>query len=56
VLRGWTETMEFELAEDVLYARGRWIEVRSPDAATILVLGLRGAGGRGDVHRTHGLV
>jgi hypothetical protein len=23
VLRGWTETMEFELAEDVLYARGR---------------------------------
>lgn len=38
-LRFWTETMEFELAQDAPYGDGgRWIEVRTPDRATILVL------------------
>jgi lactoylglutathione lyase len=38
-MRFWTETMEFELAEDAPYGDGgRWIEVRTPDRATILVL------------------
>jgi predicted enzyme related to lactoylglutathione lyase len=40
-VRFWTETMGFELAKDAPYARGRWIEVRTPDAVTTLVLGLR---------------
>jgi predicted enzyme related to lactoylglutathione lyase len=40
-LRFWTETMEFEFAQDDPYARGRWIEVRSRDRGTILVLRLR---------------
>jgi catechol 2,3-dioxygenase-like lactoylglutathione lyase family enzyme len=40
-LRFWTETMEFELAQDAPYARGRWIEVRTRDEATTLVLRLR---------------
>jgi lactoylglutathione lyase len=35
----WTETMGFELAQDAPYGDGgRWIEVRTPDRATILVL------------------
>jgi lactoylglutathione lyase len=38
-LRFWTETMEFELVQDAPYGEtGRWIEVRTPDTATILVL------------------
>jgi predicted enzyme related to lactoylglutathione lyase len=41
-LKFWTETMEFELAQDAPYGEaGRWIEVRTRDKATILVLGLR---------------
>jgi lactoylglutathione lyase len=38
-LRFWTETMEFELVQDAPYGEtGRWIEVRTPDTATMLVL------------------
>jgi lactoylglutathione lyase len=38
----WTETMGFELVQDVPYGgEGRWIEVRTPDKATVLVLRLR---------------
>jgi predicted enzyme related to lactoylglutathione lyase len=41
-LRFWTETMEFELAQDAPYGEGgRWIEVRTRDKATLLVLRLR---------------
>jgi predicted enzyme related to lactoylglutathione lyase len=41
-LKFWTETMEFELAQDAPYGEaGRWIEVRTRDKATILVLRLR---------------
>jgi catechol 2,3-dioxygenase-like lactoylglutathione lyase family enzyme len=35
----WTEIMEFELVQDAPYGEGgRWIEVRTRDKATILVL------------------
>ena len=35
----WTETMGFELVRDAPYSQaGRWIEVRTPDRAIILVL------------------
>ena len=35
----WTKTMEFELVQDAPYGEGgRWIEVRTRDKATILVL------------------
>ncbi len=41
-LRFWTTTMEFELVQDAPYGEaGRWIEVRTRDKATNLVLGLR---------------
>ena len=41
-LKFWTETMEFELAQDAPYDDARrWIEVRTRDKATILVLHLR---------------
>jgi lactoylglutathione lyase len=41
-LRFWTETMGFELIQDAPYGEaGRWIEVRTRDKATNLVLGLR---------------
>jgi len=40
-LKFWTETMEFELAQDAPYQAERWIEVRTRDKATILVLQLR---------------
>jgi lactoylglutathione lyase len=41
-LRFWTETMEFELAQDAPYGEAeRWIEVRTRDKATTLVLRLR---------------
>jgi predicted enzyme related to lactoylglutathione lyase len=44
-LKFWTETMGFELAQDAPYGEaGRWIEVRTRDKATTLVLGPR----RGD--------
>jgi predicted enzyme related to lactoylglutathione lyase len=38
-LRFWTETVGFELAQDAPYGdAGRWVEVRTRDKATILVL------------------
>jgi lactoylglutathione lyase len=38
-LKFWTETMGFELVQDAPYGEaGRWIEVRTRDKATILVL------------------
>jgi predicted enzyme related to lactoylglutathione lyase len=37
----WIETMGFELAQDAPYQEERWLEVRSPDRATNLVLELR---------------
>jgi predicted enzyme related to lactoylglutathione lyase len=38
-LEFWTETMAFELVQDAPYGEGeRWIEVRTRDKATILVL------------------
>jgi predicted enzyme related to lactoylglutathione lyase len=41
-LKFWTETLEFEVAQDAPYGEaGRWLEVRTPDKATILVLRLR---------------
>jgi predicted enzyme related to lactoylglutathione lyase len=41
-LKFWTETMGFELVQDAPYGEaGRWIEVRTPDRNTTLVLGLR---------------
>jgi predicted enzyme related to lactoylglutathione lyase len=38
----WTETMGFELVQETPYGDERWLEVRSPDHATNLVLDLRG--------------
>jgi predicted enzyme related to lactoylglutathione lyase len=43
----WTEKLGFELAQDVAYGDERWLEVRSPDGAIVLVLG-RTASGPGD--------
>jgi lactoylglutathione lyase len=43
----WTTVMGFELVQDAPYGEGRWLEVRSPDGATVLVLG-RTATGPGD--------
>jgi predicted enzyme related to lactoylglutathione lyase len=40
-LKFWTEKMEFALAQDAPYEAERWIEVRTRDKATILVLRLR---------------
>jgi predicted enzyme related to lactoylglutathione lyase len=37
----WIETMGFELVQDAPYGEERWLEVRSPDQATDLVLELR---------------
>jgi lactoylglutathione lyase len=37
----WTETMGFGLVQDAPYGKERWLEVRSPDHATNLVLELR---------------
>jgi lactoylglutathione lyase len=39
--RFWTETMGFELVQDSPYGEERWLEVRTPDKALILVLGPR---------------
>jgi catechol 2,3-dioxygenase-like lactoylglutathione lyase family enzyme len=36
----WIETMGFELVQDAPYGEERWLEVRSPDQATDLVLEL----------------
>ena len=43
----WTTVMGFELVRDTPYGAERWLEVRSPDGATTLVLG-RSATGPGD--------
>jgi predicted enzyme related to lactoylglutathione lyase len=44
-LRFWTERVEFELVQDAPYGEGgRWIEVRTRDRATILVLRPRRGG------------
>ena len=37
-LRFWTETLGFEIARDAPYGEERWLEVRTPDMATVLVL------------------
>jgi predicted enzyme related to lactoylglutathione lyase len=43
----WTERMGFDVAQDVAYGDERWLEVRSPDGAVLLVLG-RTSSGPGD--------
>ena len=43
----WTEKMGFAVAQDVAYGDERWLEVRSPDGAVLLVLG-RTSSGTGD--------
>jgi len=40
-LRFWTETLDFEVAQDVRYDGDRWLEVRTPDRQATLVLALR---------------
>jgi lactoylglutathione lyase len=40
-LRFWTDAMRFEVAQDVSYGGERWLEVRTPDANTALVLAPR---------------
>jgi lactoylglutathione lyase len=37
----WTEKLGFELVQDIPYGDERWIEVRTPDNALILVLSPR---------------
>lgn len=38
----WTGTMGFELVQDTPYGENeRWLEVRTPDKAMVMVLGLR---------------
>ncbi len=37
----WVETLGFELAHDAPYGAGRWLEVRTPDQAVVVVLDLR---------------
>jgi predicted enzyme related to lactoylglutathione lyase len=37
----WTEKLGFELVQDAPYGNERWLEVRTPDKAVVLVLGLR---------------
>jgi predicted enzyme related to lactoylglutathione lyase len=39
--RFWTETMGFELVQDAPYGEERWLEVRTPDKAVVLVLNVR---------------
>jgi len=40
----WTRTLGFELVQDTPYGDGRWLEVRTPDKAIVIVLGLRHGG------------
>jgi predicted enzyme related to lactoylglutathione lyase len=40
-LRFWTGAVGFEVAQDVSYGEERWLEVRTSDESTILVLALR---------------
>lgn len=37
----WTQTLGFELVQDTPYGEERWLEVRTPDKATVLVLDVR---------------
>jgi predicted enzyme related to lactoylglutathione lyase len=37
----WTEQLGFELVQDAPYGQERWLEVRTPDQAVVLVLGVR---------------
>ena len=37
----WTEAMGFELVQDAPYGDERWLEVRTPDGAVMVVLSLR---------------
>jgi lactoylglutathione lyase len=46
-LEFWTNCMGFSLAQDTTAGDERWVEVRSPDGAVVLVLG-RTATGPGD--------
>jgi predicted enzyme related to lactoylglutathione lyase len=39
--RFWTEKLGFELVQDTPYGDERWLEVRTPDKAVVVVLGLR---------------
>jgi predicted enzyme related to lactoylglutathione lyase len=39
--RFWTEKMRFELVQDTPYGEERWLEVRTPDKAAVLVLAVR---------------
>jgi predicted enzyme related to lactoylglutathione lyase len=39
--RFWTETMGFELVQETPYGEERWLEVRTPDKAVVLVLNVR---------------
>lgn len=34
----WTQTLGFELAQDAPYGQERWLEVRTPDKAVVVVL------------------
>jgi predicted enzyme related to lactoylglutathione lyase len=40
-LRFWTDAVGFELVQDTPYGDERWLEVRTPDGNTTLVLSLR---------------
>jgi predicted enzyme related to lactoylglutathione lyase len=37
----WTRTLGFEVAQDVPYGEERWLEVRTPDKAVVVVLDQR---------------
>jgi predicted enzyme related to lactoylglutathione lyase len=37
----WTEKLGFGLVQDAPYGEGRWLEVRTPDEAVVLVLAAR---------------
>jgi catechol 2,3-dioxygenase-like lactoylglutathione lyase family enzyme len=39
--RFWTETLGFELVQDTPYGEERWLEVRPPDQAVVVVLDIR---------------
>jgi predicted enzyme related to lactoylglutathione lyase len=42
--RFWTEQLGFELVQDTPYGEERWLEVRTPDKAVVLVLNVRHGG------------
>ena len=37
----WTQVLGFELVQDAPYGPERWLEVRTPDGAVVVVLDLR---------------